>query len=152
MRTVLRSMFVLAAIVVASVFGTGTAVADELDGYLWQQRPLLVFAPSTDDPRLVGTLGRIDSSRCDFTARDMVLGQVVADGVSTIGGRVIDADSARHLADQYAVGDSAFAVLLIGKDGSEKWRVDTVPDLQTVYAVIDGMPMRGREMGTEGGC
>ncbi|WP_019512218.1 MULTISPECIES: DUF4174 domain-containing protein [Mycobacteriaceae] len=37
-------------------------------------------------------------------------------------------------------------MLLIGKDGTEKLRADTVPNLQTVYAVIDGMPMRGREM------
>ncbi len=42
--------------------------------------------------------------------------------------------------------DKTFTVLLIGKDGTEKLRADTVPNLQTVYAVIDGMPMRGREM------
>lgn len=152
MRTVLNSMIVLATMVIASVFGSGNAMAGELDEYLWQQRPLLVFAPSADDPRLVETRARIDSSRCEFTGRDMVLGQLVADGVSTLGGRVVDADRARRLADRYAVADGAFAVLLIGKDGGEKWRVDTVPDLQRIYRVIDGMPMRGREMGAAGGC
>ena len=152
MRAVLRSMFVLATMVIATVFGSGSAMAGELDDYLWQQRPLLVFAPSAEDPRLIETLARIDSSRCEFTGRDMVLGQVVADGVSTLDGRVIDADRARRLADRYAVADGAFAVLLIGKDGGEKWRVDTVPDLQRIYRVIDGMPMRGREMGAAGGC
>ena len=152
MRAVLRSMFVLATMVIATVFGSGSAMAGELDDYLWQQRPLLVFAPSAEDPRLIETLARIDSSRCEFTGRDMALGQVVADGVSTLDGRVIDADRARRLADRYAVADGAFAVLLIGKDGGEKWRVDTVPDLQRIYRVIDGMPMRGREMGAAGGC
>ena len=76
----------------------------------------------------------------------MVLAQVLADGTSTLDGRVLDANSARQLADRYTVGGSTFAVVLIGKDGSQKFRVDAVPNLQTVYAVIDGMPMRGQEM------
>ena len=53
--------------------------------------------------------------------------------------------------DRYAIGDNAFSVLLIGKDGGEKLRVNEVPDLQTIYAVIDGMPMRSREMGADPG-
>jgi hypothetical protein len=42
-------------------------------------------------------------------------------------------------------------VVLIGKDGGEKLRVNNIPDLQTIYAVIDGMPMRGREMSADPG-
>jgi len=42
-------------------------------------------------------------------------------------------------------------VALIGKDGGENLRINDVPDLQTVYAVIDGMPMRGREMSADPG-
>ena len=53
--------------------------------------------------------------------------------------------------DQFAIGDDAFSVVLIGKDGGEKLRVNEVPDLQAIYAVIDGMPMRSREMGANPG-
>ncbi|MGN7778724.1 DUF4174 domain-containing protein [Mycolicibacterium sp. 22603] len=142
----LRSLLVLTAMSFAALCGTGTAAAGELDGYLWNHRPLLVFAPSADDARLIETLARIESSRCEFTNRDMILAQVLAGGTSMLDGRVLEAASARQLAEQYAVGDNSFAVLLIGKDGSQKLRVDAVPNLQTVYAVIDGMPMRGQEM------
>ena len=45
-----------------------------------------------------------------------------------------------------AIGEDAFSVVLIGKDGGEKLRVNAVPDLQSIYEVIDGMPMRSREM------
>ena len=62
-----------------------------------------------------------------------------------------DADEARRLANQFAIGDDAFSVVLVGKDGGEKLRVDEVPDLQSVYAVVDGMPMRSREMGADPG-
>ncbi len=77
----------------------------------------------------------------------MVLGVVVTEGNSTLDGHAIDAGQSRRLANQYAIGDDAFSVVLIGKDGGEKLRVDAVPDLRTIYAVIDGMPMRSREMG-----
>ncbi len=124
-------------------------MAAELGDYLWERRPLLLFAPNEGDPRLVETLNRIEASRCDFVARDMVVGQVLAEGTSTLDGQVVDADESQRLADRYAVGEDVFSVVLIGKDGGEKLRVNEVPDLQTIYAVIDGMPMRSREMSTD---
>lgn len=81
----------------------------------------------------------------------MVLGQVVTEGDSTLDGHVIDAAESRRLASQYAIGEDAFSVLLIGKDGGEKLRVNAVPDLQAIYAVVDGIPMRSREMGADPG-
>jgi hypothetical protein len=53
--------------------------------------------------------------------------------------------------DEYAIGEEDFRVLLIGKDGGEKLRFADVPDLQAIYAVIDGMPMRSREMSSDPG-
>ena len=76
----------------------------------------------------------------------MVIGPVVSKGNSTLDGQAINADESRRLVNQYAIGENAFSVVLIGKDGGEKLRVDEVPDLQAIYAVIDGMPMRSREM------
>lgn len=145
-RSVRRSALVLIALVMSTAFGSATpASADALGDYRWERRPLLLFAPTDSDPRLVETLSRIEASRCDFAGRDMVLGQLVTAGNSTIDGRVISADESRQLATQYAIGDDAFSVLLIGKDGGEKLRVNAVPDLQAIYAVVDGMPMRSRE-------
>lgn len=144
-RSVRRSALVLIALVMSTALGSGTAAADALGDYRWEQRPLLVFAPTGSDPRLVEMLRRIEATRCDFASRDMVLGQLVTEGTSTLDGHVIGPDESRQLANQYAIGDDAFSVLLIGKDGGEKLRVNAVPDLQAIYAVIDGMPMRSRE-------
>jgi hypothetical protein len=141
----------------AILLGTSTAlmparaVAAELGDYLWQRRPLLVFAPTDSDPRLVETIRRIEASRCDFADRDMVLGRIVADGISTLDGQAVDADQARRLLSDFGIDANSFSVVLIGKDGGEKWRVNDVPNLQTIFAVIDGMPMRGREMSADPG-
>ena len=146
-----RLALVLMGVVVSTVLGSATAMAAELDDYRWESRPLLVFSPTENDPRLVDTLNRIEATRCEFTGRDMVLGVVVSQGNSTLDGQAVDADEARRLTNQFAIDENAFSVVLIGKDGGEKLRVDDVPDLQRIYAVVDGMPMRSREMGTDPG-
>jgi len=148
-RIVRRSALTLIIFIASTAIGSATAGAAELSDYLWERRPLLLFAPADTDPRLVETLSRIEASRCDFVGRDMVLGQVVTEGNSTLDGHVVDADDSQRLMDQYAIGENNFSVLLIGKDGGEKLRVNDVPDLRTIYAVIDGMPMGSREMGAD---
>ena len=144
-----RLALMLIVLVASTALGSATAAAAELSDYRWERRPLLLFAPTDSDPRVVETLGRIEASRCDFVSRDMVVGLVLTEGNSTLDGQVINADESQRLVNQYAIGENAFSVLLIGKDGGEKLRVTEVPDLQAIYAVIDGMPMRSREMGAD---
>ena len=60
---------------------------------------------------------------------------------------MVDTTQAQRLLSEFGIGASGFRVVLIGKDGGEKLRVSDVPDLAAIYAVIDGMPMRGREVG-----
>lgn len=148
-RGVARTALILAVVMTGSVLGSTTAMAAELGDYLWKQRPLLVFAPTDSDPRLTETRSRIEASRCGFVDRDMVLGVVVAKGTSTLDGHVIGTDESARLAKEYGVGADAFTVLLIGKDGGEKLRVNDVPDLQSIYDLIDGMPMRSSEMSAD---
>ncbi|WP_238949256.1 DUF4174 domain-containing protein [Mycobacterium sp. IDR2000157661] len=142
-------MFLLFVMIASTVLGSATAVASELSDYRWERRPLLVFAPTDSDPRLAETLSRIEASRCDFVTRDMVLGVVVGEGTSTLDGQVMNSDESQRLTTQYGIGEDALSVVLIGKDGGEKLRVKDVPDLQSIYAVIDGMPMRSREMSAD---
>lgn len=139
----------LFGLVTNAVLVPGSAVAAELSDYMWKKRPLLLFTPTDSDPRLNETLASIEASRCDFLDRDMVIGVVAAEGNSTLDSQAIAADQSQRLATQYAVDEDAFSAVLIGKDGGEKLRIDQVPDLKEIYAVIDGMPMRSREMREE---
>ena len=129
----------------AAALGPAQAMAAELSDYRWESRPLLLFAPTDSDPRLVETMRRIEASRCDFVDRDIVLGRIVTEGTSTLDGHVVDPTQAQRLVSEFGIGADSFSVVLIGKDGGEKLRVAGVPDLQAIYAVIDGMPMRARE-------
>jgi hypothetical protein len=142
-----RLAVALAVVLASSTLGSATAVASELGDYLWKSRPLLLFAPSDRDLRLIETMNRIEASRCGVVERDMVVGVAVTEGGSTLDGQPIEADESQRLRKQYAIDGDAFTVVLVGKDGGEKLRINQVPDLQTIFAVIDGMPMRSREAG-----
>jgi hypothetical protein len=150
-RQLIRIALAVICLAASAALMPAQAMAAELSDYLWQRRPLLLFAPNDSDPRLVETIRRIEASRCDFTDRDMVLGRIVAEGTSTLDGDVVDTGQAQRLQSQFGIGTNSFSVVLVGKDGGEKLRVNSVPDLQTIYALIDGMPMRGREMSTDPG-
>lgn len=150
-RRVIRGALAVVFLAIGAALGPAQARAAELSDFLWQRRPLLVFAPAAGDPRVVETIRRVEASRCDFADRDMVLGVIVADGTSTLDGYVVDSDQKRRLMSEFGIGADNFSAVLIGKDGGEKLRVNDVPDLQAVYAVIDGMPMRGREMSADPG-
>ena len=148
-----RSALAVIFAATSAAFTPALAAAAELSDYLWQRRPLLVFAPTQSDPRLVETVARIAATGCGFADRDMVLGRIVADGTSTLDGQMLDTNQAQQLFSRFGIGADGFSVVLIGKDGGEKLRVNDVPDIQTIYTVIDGMPMRGAEMSADpGGC
>ena len=150
-RHFIRIALAVIFLTTSAVLMPARAAAAELSDYLWQSRPLLVFAPTGNDPRLVETMRRIEASRCDFADRDMVLGRIVADGTSVLDGDVVDTSQAQRLRSEFGIGASSFSAVLIGKDGGEKLRVNDVPELPAIYAVIDGMPMRGSEMSADPG-
>ena len=151
LRQFIPSALTVIFLVTSAALGPAKAMAAELSDYLWERRPLLLFAPTESDPRLIETMRRIEASRCDFVDRDMVLGRIVTEGTSTLDGHVVDTNQAQRLVSQFGIGANSFSVVLIGKDGGEKLRANDVPDLQAIYAVIDGMPMRGSEMSADPG-
>jgi hypothetical protein len=130
----------------AAALGPAQAMAAGLGDYLWERRPLLLFAPAERDPRLVETMRRIEASRCDFVDRDMALGRIVTEGTSTLGGQVVDTNQARRLLSEFGIGADSFSVVLIGKDGGESARCSGTLDLEKWFALIDEMPMRRAEM------
>ena len=50
------------------------------------------------------------------------------------------------LLKRYKIMPDKFTFVLIGKDGGEKFRSSKTVDLQRLFSLIDGMPMRKDEM------
>jgi len=47
---------------------------------------------------------------------------------------------------KYKVAPGTFTVILIGKDGTEKYRANKVVPMNELFAIIDAMPMRKAEV------
>ncbi|MEM7694827.1 MAG: DUF4174 domain-containing protein [Pseudomonadota bacterium] len=128
----------------AGVFLSGSAVA--LDSVRWEYRPLLIFTPSGTDARLSRQTTRLADAAAGLTDRRLAVYIVERSRVFTTFGAPATGVSAKGLRRRFRVPDDAFKVVLVGLDGGAKLSVDAPITTQRLFAVIDGMPMRRREL------
>lgn len=161
-----RSAFVafVACLTMIVTMARQTAQADTtanpLQALAWERRVLLLFADQPADPWAFQQRLDILEDRCDFNNRDLILLEVYADTPVRATGRWLDGralDEAilgphdveridnKALRQSYGI-DAGFGLILVGKDGSEKRRSSLPVSVHEIFAQIDGMPMRQREM------
>lgn len=108
-----------------------TAVTD-LDAFRWKNRPVLLFAPSPDDPAYVEQSASFIAAAEGLLERDIVV--------------LSDTEPREDGALRRRFDVQGFEVLLVGKDGGVKLRKQTPISAEELFAEIDSMPMRRREM------
>ena len=132
--------------VVMTVIADSVAGGVSLQEYRWQNRLLLVFAPEEDDPRLARQIAISREHGDGLAERDLLLMEVVGRKAMRIEGHAGSATDAQALRDRHDVASDEFAVILIGKDGGMKRREPRPFEAEDLFATIDAMPMRQREM------
>lgn len=118
----------------------------KLSDYQWQNRILLVFAPSTDSSQYRQQMQVWQADEAGTGNRDLKLVQILGTGESQVDGRSLNSASVEKLRQQFGITPEEFAVILVGKDGTEKQRSQTPLDLAALFRTIDAMPMRQQEM------
>lgn len=143
MSTAIRLVALLAAVLTTPLIIAARADEDALfrtesldqvtiDQYRWSKRPILIFASSGEDAAYGRQVAILKSDLPGLVERDIVV--------------LSDIDS-RDVGDlREALQIEGFEVVLIGKDGGVKLRSKTPVDLNQLFARIDAMPMRQREM------
>ena len=112
----------------------------------WQHRVLIVFTPSKQSPLYQQQQQAWQSRNEGMQERDLKLIEVLATGASRVDGQPMSAASADRLRNQFGVALEDFAVILVGKDGTEKQRFSQPVDLSDIFSTFDTMPMRQQEM------
>ncbi len=125
--------------------GAEPVVSYALQQRQWQARPLLVFGPSADDPRLRRQLASLDASAAGLAERDMDDVRIAGEQGQANGAAMRPPDVAA-LRARFEVPAEGFTVILIGKDGSEKLRTTAPVEMETIFETIDAMPIRRQEM------
>ncbi|HKK36744.1 MAG TPA: DUF4174 domain-containing protein [Paracoccaceae bacterium] len=113
------------------------ADADPLDEHLWEKRPVIVFAPSENDPRFRQQMRALEERREALEERDVV---VITD--TTPGPSRFDTTPLR---EKFRPHD--FNLLVVGKDGEVKLRRPGPQSADQIIRLIDRLPLRKQEVG-----
>lgn len=117
------------------------AAAYDLSQHQWQERLLILIAPSLDDPSLQQQRCRISERRDAVDDRDL---RVIELGKrrGLLDGKPLGAAQVASLRAIFASKQADRLLILIGLDGGEKRRVPLDTNLTELFQQIDGMPMR----------
>ena len=126
------------ALTLGLALGTALPAAAQdtlLSGYRWKNRVLVVVAPGRQDDNLVAQRRIFEQNANGMAERQIVL--IESAGTD---------DRSRALRAQLAAGDTAFRVLLIGKDGNIAASSSRPFSAAELFSRVDAMPMRRDEM------
>ncbi|MEM6760558.1 MAG: DUF4174 domain-containing protein [Pseudomonadota bacterium] len=126
----------LLACAAAAEPGDPFALADsdvtDLEQFVWEKRPVIVFADSPNDPNFGLQMEYLEARADELAERDVV---VLTD---------TDPRAAGPLREK--LRPRGFMLVLIGKDGGVKLRKPFPWDVRELSRTIDKMPMRQREI------
>lgn len=136
----------LAASTLLAVLAAGSALAGGLDAFRSKARPVVVFAPKANDPAATDQIRRLRAERAALADREMPVFVVAQGSVRTLaGGHAPATLKADELRRTFAVGEGDFALVLVGKDGDEKFRTAEPVEAGRLIGLVDQMPMRKNE-------
>ena len=112
----------------------------------WENRVLIIGGHGS---KFKSQLDQINFESKELISRDLVVilleednSRISYDGLKTI--KTIDYDSTLNIRNKYNFKN--FKLLLIGKDGNEKYNSNDPININVIYELIDGMPMRKQEI------
>ncbi|HEY9639155.1 MAG TPA: DUF4174 domain-containing protein [Coleofasciculaceae cyanobacterium] len=135
----------------ATAIPIGLETPFDLRDQQWQHRVLLVFAPSQQSPDYQQQMQQWQNQAAGLQERDLKLVEILATGTSRVDGQSMTVASAEQLRTQFEIAAADFAVILVGKDGTEKQRSLVPVEIADIFSTIDAMPMRQQEMRSQQG-
>ena len=120
-------------------------MAQVFTDYRWQNRLLLVFAPAPDREEVRAQQGLFEDKEAELKDRDLLVAYLFPEE-GRIEDETVSAEDTTSLRERYGVAEDDFVVVLIGKDGTAKERLEEPMQPTNLFATIDAMPMRQQEM------
>ncbi|MBB1498592.1 DUF4174 domain-containing protein [Paracoccus sp. MC1862] len=93
----------------------------DMDELRWKSRPVVILARDQEDPRVAEQIAMLNAAAHGMGERDMPV-------LTDFG------------------GDTGFELRLLGRDGTLKQRFDAPAPAETLFGIVDSMPMRQEEM------
>lgn len=128
---------------------TQTIEAQSLKDYQWKNRVVLLVAKSSDTHALISQLDVLTVDKKALMERDLIIFRVTPTKIYTSDGTETDMKPLKIYWDCDLDIDFT-GIVLLGKDGGVKMRELFEVATSKIFSLIDGMPMRRREIRESG--
>ena len=142
----LKPLYLLLVVAVSGISPVTAASGIDLSDYRWKHRLLFIFAPSVTDATFLALDKRLSQSSPEIEDRDVIIFRIIENSDSRVADKLLSPEDAEALRRRFATAPGRFTVVLVGKDGGVKLVGDRDVDLQSIFRLIDSMPMRQQEM------
>ena len=144
LKTTLPAIIISLVLIASSLNAEETPM--DLSQFQWKNRLLFLFAPNRSHSKFDVLQKSIATQQAEVTDRDLVIFKILESGTSRLDTSYLDPQVAQSLRDKFDVSPGRFAVILVGKDGGTKLNRQEQTQLEDIFALIDAMPMRQKEM------
>ena len=120
------------------------AVAQDLSEKQWKNRLVLLLSENLSNKQLVKQLADFKEEKEQLEERKILTYIVLPEKYKTMYGKAWRANTSLYA--HYKKSNSAFELVLIGLDGGIKARKSEYLKSESLYAIIDAMPMRRTEL------
>jgi hypothetical protein len=128
------------------IFDQKDAMPMDLSKFQWKNRLLLIFAPDENDSLFKKLQSEIITQEAEVEDRDLIIFELFGLGSSRMNRALLDQSKVDSIRRRFSVPQRSFRVILIGKDGGIKLKRNGQIDLETIFELIDSMPMRKDEI------
>ncbi len=144
----------LAGLVLMGCLGRGLAQAPAsglttLKAMQDHARPVLIFAPKPDDPRMLIQMRILSEHAAEAQERDVV-GIAVPYESPSPSAVLLSGEDAEAARRKFHIEPGDFVAILLGKDGGVKLRSSKPLSMEKLEETIDAMPMRKDEIKGKG--
>jgi hypothetical protein len=109
------------------------AAADvTIEQFLWDRRPIVIFADTPNDPLFRRQMGWIEADIAALDERDVVV--------------IVDTDPDQRSPVRQRLRPRGFSLVLMDKDGEVKMRKPQPQTVREISRTIDRFPLRRQEM------
>ncbi|MEO9872046.1 DUF4174 domain-containing protein [Ekhidna sp.] len=119
--------------------------------YKWEKRVLIFSAQSPTNIGYKKQEQSLKREKRGMKDRDLIIYRLYNDHWLDHQMKPISEAEAESIRHAYNISENEFSVILVGKDGGVKMRKNDIVSTKELFALIDSMPMRKREMKEQDG-
>jgi len=134
----------------AEAVESGASAEALTEGMRWDERLVVVASPDDLDSEASKQLGHLLAAAEELAERELRIVHLRGRWGGRLAGRTLSTAQTHELREHWQIPPDRWTVALVGKDGGVKQRWSELVAPAEVFALVDAMPLRRRELRRRG--